>query len=171
MSDTVSDSVSPSVTHPPAGSEAGAPADTAGLPAAPAPNGTYVPALVEDGLAFSAGMTPRVDGTLTVRGRVGADLDVSDAQQAAGLAARNALAAVAEAAGGLGRVRRCLRLTVFVACTDGFTDLSPVADGASAALGGLLGERGLPVRSAIGVRSLPSGAPVEVELTASVTPR
>jgi enamine deaminase RidA (YjgF/YER057c/UK114 family) len=76
--------------------------------------------------------------------------------------------AIAAAAGGLGRVRRCLRLTVFVACTDGFSQLSAVADGASAALGEHVGRDALPVRSALGVRALPGGAPVEVELTAAV---
>lgn len=140
------------------------------LPAAPSPRGSYVPALVEDGLAVSAGMTPRVDGVLVLRGRVGEDVDTDAARRAAGVAARNALAAVAEAAGGLAQIRRCLRLTVFVACTDDFTDLSAVADGASASLTGLLGSHGLPVRSAVGVRALPGGAPVEVELTASVHP-
>jgi enamine deaminase RidA (YjgF/YER057c/UK114 family) len=45
-----------------------------------------------------------------------------------------------------------------------------VADGASAVLRERLGERGAVARSAVGVRTLPSGAPVEVELVAAVTP-
>ncbi|EID16852.1 hypothetical protein MPHLEI_05022 [Mycolicibacterium phlei RIVM601174] len=50
----------------------------------------------------------------------------------------------------------------------GFQDLSGVADGASATIRDLLGDAALPARSAIGVLALPSGAPVEVELTAAV---
>ncbi len=138
------------------------------LPAAPAPCGDYVPAVVHDGLAVSAGMTPRAGGSLTVRGLVGRDVAPDQAREAAGLAALNALAAVAEAAGGTANVLRCLRMTVFVACADGFTDLSFVADGASEALRRHLGDGTLPARSAIGVRALPGGAPVEVELTAAV---
>ncbi len=138
------------------------------LPAAPAPRGDYVAAVVHDGLAVSSGMTPRAGGELTVRGLVGSDVPLDQAREAAGLAALNALAAVAEAAGGTANILRCLRMTVFVACADGFTDLSPVADGASAALRRHLGDEALPARSAIGVRSLPGGAPVEVELTAVV---
>jgi len=115
-------------------------------------------------------MTPRVDGELVTRGIVGADLTVTEAAEAAGLAARNALAAVGFAAGGLGRLDRCLRMTVFVACAPGFMELSAVADGASAALAQYVGEAALPARSAIGVLALPSGAPVEVELTATVKP-
>ncbi|HEX5511489.1 MAG TPA: RidA family protein, partial [Actinomycetales bacterium] len=114
------------------------------------------------------GMTPRVDGELVVRGTVGADLAVEEAAAAAGIAARNALAAVAAAASGLERIDRCIRMSVFVACAPGFTELSAVADGASAALAEHLGDDAMPARSAIGVLALPSGAPVEVELTATV---
>lgn len=138
------------------------------LPPPPTPQGSYVPAVVHAGLALSAGMTPRIDGRLAVRGVVGRDLDVPDARTAAGIAARNALSAIAGVAGGLDRIERCLRLSVFVACADGFEDLSAVAEGATVAIAEQIGSELLPVRSAIGVRALPSGAPVEVELTAAV---
>jgi enamine deaminase RidA (YjgF/YER057c/UK114 family) len=118
---------------------------------------------------MSAGMTPRVDGRLTVTGVVGRAVTLPAAQEAAGLAARNAVAAIAAELGGdSGRIRRLLRMSVYVACADGFHDLSKVADGASAGLLAALTDAVLPVRSAIGVRSLPGGAPVEVELTAAV---
>lgn len=140
------------------------------LPPVPPPQGAYVPAVRHGGMVFTAGMTPRVDGTLAYTGIVGRDLDVDAARAAAGVAARNALAAAASAAGGLDRLDRCLRMSVFIASEEGFTDLSAVADGATSALAEHLGADRLPVRSAIGVRSLPSGAPVEVELTAAVRP-
>ncbi|PNG94160.1 RidA family protein [Streptomyces malaysiensis] len=136
---------------------------------APRPQGDYRAAVVDGGLAMSAGMTPRVDGRLTVTGVVGLDVALSAAQEAAGLAARNAITAIAVELGGApGRIRRLLRMTVYVACADGFHELSKVADGASAGLRAVLPDTALPVRSAIGVRSLPGGAPVEVELTAAV---
>jgi len=138
------------------------------LPASPVPQGRYAAAVVVGGLAYSAGMTPRRDGVLTVVGLVGEDVDVPAAAAAAGLAATNALVAVAEAAGGLDRIERCVRMTVYVACAEGFTVLSAVADGASAVLAERLGEPALPVRAAVGVRALPGGAPVEVELSAAV---
>ncbi|MFC9552843.1 RidA family protein [Rhodococcus sp. NPDC056960] len=137
---------------------------------APRPQGRYVPAVVHDGIAYSAGMTPRRDGVLTVAGVVGRDLDLPQAREAAGLAARNAMAAVAAAVGGTAAISRCLRMTVFVACTRDFRDLSAVADGASDVLVESLGQDALPVRSAIGVYALPSGAPVEIELTVAVAP-
>jgi enamine deaminase RidA (YjgF/YER057c/UK114 family) len=138
------------------------------LPPPPRPQGSYVPAVVVDGIAYSAGMTPRRDGRLVVRGTVGADVSLEEAADAAGIAAGNALAAIAAAAGGLPRVRRCVRMTVYVACAEDFTALSAVADGASAMLEQHVGTAGLPARSAVGVRRLPDGAPVEVELTAAV---
>jgi len=113
-------------------------------------------------------MTPRVDGRLTVRGLVGTEVSLRQAQQAAALAARNALAAIVDELGESSRLRRCLRMTVYIACAEGFQELSAVADGASEALLEVLGAESLPVRSAVGVRALPSGAPVEVELLAAV---
>lgn len=139
-----------------------------GLPAPPAAQGRYVPAVVHCGIAYSAGMTPRVDGELLARGTVGGTVSPEQARDLAGRAAANALAAIADAAGGIENVARCLRLTVYIAAAPGFTRHSAVADGASGALWERLGERAVLARSAIGVASLPSGAPVEVELTAAL---
>ena len=133
------------------------------------PQGAYVPAVVHGGLAYTAGMTPRRHGELVVTGVVGRDLDVATAREAAGLAAGNAVTAVVEAVGLPGIVRG-LKMTVFIAAVDGFTAHSAVADGASTVLRERLGERGVVARSAVGVRTLPSGAPVEVELVVAVAP-
>jgi enamine deaminase RidA (YjgF/YER057c/UK114 family) len=132
------------------------------------PQGAYVPAVVHGGLVWTAGMTPRRHGELVVRGVVGRDLDLVAAREAAALATDNSLTAIAETLGGLDGVERCLKLTVFIAAAEGFTDHAAVADAASAALRRRLGDRGVVARSAIGVATLPSGAPVEVELLAAV---
>ena len=91
----------------------------------------------------------------------------SQARAAARLAASNALAAVRSALPADVQGVRCLRMIVYIACAPGFHDLSTVADGASEAIMTTLGKDGLPARTAIGVQSLPSGAPIEVELIAS----
>lgn len=140
------------------------------LPVPPAPRGEYVPAVVMNGVAYSAGMTPRVAGDLYVRGAVGDEVSLEVARDAAGIAAANALAAIAAAAGGLGRIARLLRVTVYLACKADFIDHSAVADGASAELKRHLGEGAVAARTAIGVRCLPSGSPVEVELIAALRP-
>ncbi|MDK3257895.1 RidA family protein [Blastococcus capsensis] len=131
------------------------------------PQGAYVPAVVHGGLAWTAGMTPRRYGELVVHGVVGRDLDIPAAREAAGLAADNAVTALVEAVG-LPGIERALKMTVFIAAVDGFTAHSAVADGASRVLRERLGDRGAVARSAVGVRTLPSGAPVEVELVAAV---
>lgn len=138
--------------------------------AAPRPQGDYVPAVFDDGVVYTAGMTPRRDGVLTVQGVVGASVSLDQARSAAGLAATNALAAARSALpDGVTRLR-CLRMTVYIACAAEFHDLSRVADGASAAISAELGPAALPARSAIGVQSLPSGAPVEIDLVARALP-
>jgi enamine deaminase RidA (YjgF/YER057c/UK114 family) len=119
------------------------------------------------GIVYTAGMTPRHQGELTVTGLVGSTVSVAAAQEAAGLAATNALAAVFAALPPDLPGVRCLRMTVYIACAPDFHDLSMVADGASMAISTALGERALPARSAVGVQTLPSGAPVEVELIAA----
>ncbi|CAN5475432.1 RidA family protein [soil metagenome] len=135
---------------------------------APAPQGDYRPAVLHNGVVYTAGMTPRRDGALTVTGVVGRTVSIEEARAAAGLAADNALAAVFSVLpAGVGGVR-CLRMIVYVACTSDFHELSKVADGASGAISRALGPHMLPARSAIGVLTLPAGAPVEVELVAAV---
>jgi enamine deaminase RidA (YjgF/YER057c/UK114 family) len=133
----------------------------------PAPRGSYLPAVLHDGLVYTAGMTPRRDGALTVTGVVGLTVSAAAARAAAGLAATNALAAVFSTLPADVNGVRCVRMTVYIACAPDFYDLSEVADGASEAISAALGAHALPARSAIGVHTLPSGAPVEVELIAA----
>ena len=54
------------------------------LPPAPKPRGAYVAAVVMNGVAHSAGMTPRVAGDLYVRGKVGDEVSLELASEAAG---------------------------------------------------------------------------------------
>lgn len=150
---------SPEHTVPPAAPESST------LPSTPRPQGRYVPATATETLVLTAGMTPRVDGRLRHTGSVGDQVSVAQAREAAGLAVANALAAAVAVVGSVDGIARALRLTVFVNAVPGFTEHSSVADGASDRLVELLGERGVVVRSAVGVASLPGGACVEVELT------
>lgn len=135
------------------------------LPPPPLPQGGYVPAIAHAGLVITAGMTPRINGVLHHEGQVGDDLSVEAAREAASIAAGNALAAAIAALEPGQRLDRVLRLTLYVNAAPGFTGQTAVADGASARLHELLGERGHAARSAVGVTSLPAGACVELELT------
>ena len=139
------------------------------LPPPPRPQGHYVPTSRSGDLVTTAGMTPRVDGTLVVTGRVGEAVDLDRAKEAAAAAVANALSALAEAAGGLDRIRSLLRMTVYVHAASGFTQHSAVADAATDTLATFLGGRGVCARSAVGVASLPGDAPLEIELTAVIS--
>ncbi|MGP3533930.1 RidA family protein [Microbacterium sp. RD1] len=130
-----------------------------------AAQGIYRTAVVANDLVVTAGITPRVDGRLVWRGKVGIDCSVEEARAAAALAATNALS-VAEGVVPAGRhLTQCLSLTVYINASNDFEDHARVADAASEVIEDRLGTQGRGARSAIGVSSLPGGATVEVQLT------
>ena len=133
------------------------------LPAIPRPAGSYVPAARAGSLLFTAGQLPFKEGALAYVGKVGREVSVEEAQQAARLCAINALAAV-EAEAGLENVRRVVKVTGYVSSAADFNNQPMVLNGASELLGEVFGEKGIHARSAIGVAELPLDAPVEIEL-------
>ncbi|TYQ09724.1 UNVERIFIED_ORG: enamine deaminase RidA (YjgF/YER057c/UK114 family) [Gordonia westfalica J30] len=137
----------------------------------PAAQGDYLTAVRHETVIFTAGMTPRLDGVLTTTGIFGRDLTVSAGREPAKQAASNALAAATSALAAGEEIDRCVRLTVYVAATRSFTEHSRIADFASQRIREELGEEAIGVRTTIGVASLPGGAPIEIELTASVLRR
>ncbi len=134
------------------------------LPRVPSPAGSYVPATTAGSLLFTAGQLPFEDGQLRYTGKVGKDVSVEEAKEAAHLCTLNALAAVETEAGSLENVRRVVKVTGYVASAAGFNRQPEVVNGASDFLGEVFGERGAHARSAVGVAELPLDAPVEVEL-------
>src|SRR3954467_7686555 len=87
------------------------------LPDPPTPFGAYVPAVQTGNLLFLSGMLATAGHTVKVAGIVGKSLDVRGGQQAAGVAALNALALTQKELGSLDRVGRVVRLGVYVAAT------------------------------------------------------
>jgi enamine deaminase RidA (YjgF/YER057c/UK114 family) len=138
------------------------------LPPAAAAVASYVPMVLAGGFAFVAGQVPMGDGRLLWQGKLGLDLDVATGVEAASRCALQALAVLREGLGSLDRVRRIVRVGVFVVSGPGFTDQPKVANGASDLLVSVFGEAGRHARIAVGVAELPLGAPVEVELLAEV---
>lgn len=137
------------------------------LPDAPKPAAAYAPWARHGDLVFTAGQIPVVDGALTATGRLGDELDTDAGAEVARTCAINVLAVAKAAAGSLDRVR-VLKLTVFVASADGFTEQHLVANGASQLIADVLGDAGVHARSAVGVPWLPLNAPVEVEAVLAV---
>lgn len=138
------------------------------LPPAARPVASYIPVSVGPGQAFVAGQVPLEDGRPMATGRVGEAVSVEDAQGLARRCALQALSALRDELGDLDRVRRILKVTVWVACGEGFSEHPQVANGASDLLVEVFGDAGRHARAAVGASSLPLGVPVEVELIAEV---
>lgn len=143
------------------------------LPPTPRPQGSYVPAVRTGNLVFVSGQLPMRDGVLVYKGKVGRDLDLEQAQDAARICILNALAALGFIGISPNRVTRVIRLGGFVQGVDGFTDQSKVINGASDLCQALFGEDGTHARASVGVHSLPLDAAVEIdsvfEVAASAT--
>ena len=139
------------------------------LPKVAAPVGSYVPATRTGHYVYTSGQLPFRDGELVCVGKVGSDVTVEEAQAAAAIAALNGVAAAAQAAGGLDRITRVIRVGVFVQSAPGFTEQPKVANGASDLLVGVFGDAGKHARAAVGVSELPLNTAVEVELIVEVS--
>ena len=138
------------------------------LPEPVPPVAAYIPFVVHAGLVWVSGQVPIREGGLPRTGLVGRDISVEDAAEEARFCAINALSQLRAAAGSLDRIERIIKLTVFVASSEGFHAQPLVGNGASELLQEIFGEAGRHARSAVGVAELPLGAPVEVELVAAL---
>lgn len=134
------------------------------LPPAPKPIGAYKPFLRVGQHVYVSGHLPMLpDGSL-MRGRVGADLDADGGKAAARQVALTILATLLTNLESLDRVGRVLKVLGVVSCTPDFEKHPHVINGCSELFAEIWGpDHGVGVRSAIGVASLPSGVPVEIE--------
>jgi enamine deaminase RidA (YjgF/YER057c/UK114 family) len=133
------------------------------LPVPAAPVAAYVPCVRTGNLVYVSGQVPLVDGKPSHPGRLGGEVGLEEGVSDARHCAVNVLAALKAELGELARVRRVVKLTVFVASEPGFTDQPKVANGASELFGEAFGEAGRHARAAVGVAALPLGVPVEVD--------
>lgn len=133
------------------------------LPTPPTPVAAYVPWVRTGNLVFVSGQIPLREGALLATGIVGSEVEMEQALACARQCAINAMAVAAQAAGSIDRVKRVLKVGVFVACGPGFRQQPKVANGASELFQQVFGENGRHARAAVGCSDLPLGAPVEVE--------
>ncbi len=133
------------------------------------PSTRVTPVVVHNGVAHVSGQLPRENGVLALRGKVGAEVSVVQAQSAAALSINACLEQLRNAIGPEGRIERIIKITGFVASAPGFDQQGTVIDAASDILLDQFGPSGAHARSAVGVAELPHGAPVEIEMIAAVT--
>ena len=114
-------------------------------------------------LAYISGHGPFDGDRQLFSGRVGAELSVEQAYDAARATGLSMLASLKQELGDLGRVTGWIKVLGFVKCAEGFNVTPAAINGFSDLILTLWGEAGRHARSAIGAGELPLGMPVEVE--------
>ena len=138
------------------------------LPHPKPPVASYIPVTRSGNVLYISGqISSNEQGPVT--GLLGDTMNVVQGGNAAELAAVNLLSQIVHTAGvDLAAVRQVLKLTVFVASTPEFAEHPLVANGASNLIVGVLGNKGMHARSAVGMAALPLGAAVEIEAIVEV---
>ena len=126
--------------------------------------GIYKSVVVVDNMAYLAGHIPRTKDGQIMRGKVGGDVTIEQAQEAARRSGLAMLASLKAELGSLNKVKRLVKTTGMVNCTSEFTDQPKVINGCSQLFKDLFGDdNGVGARAAVGMNSLPAGAIVEIE--------
>jgi len=113
-------------------------------------------------------MTSRKNGLLISSGKIKRDKPLETYREAVCQAASNALVAAQNKLQQGEIIVQILQLMVYVNAEAGFDLHSQLADFASEYLCGELGEAGIAARTALGIDSLPSEAPVEIQIICAV---
>jgi len=131
------------------------------LPPAPKPLGVYKPFLQVGNFIYVSGHgTVQTDGSLLF-GRVGDNMTKEEGKAAAQLVGLAILATLKENLGSLNKIGRVIKVLGMVSCVPDFKPHPYVINGCSELFGGP--DKGVGVRSAVGMGSLPGGIPVEIE--------
>jgi enamine deaminase RidA (YjgF/YER057c/UK114 family) len=117
-------------------------------------------------LVFLSGHIAKKDGKVIV-GQLGKNMTTEEGKAAARAVAIDLMGTL-EAAVGLGKVKRIVKLMSLVNSTGDYTEQHLVTNGASELFAEIFGDAGKHARSAFGVAQVPMGACVEIELIAEV---
>lgn len=134
----------------------------------PARAGNYVGAVRTGSLVYIAGHGPRKPEGGYVIGKVGRDLDLEQAQEAARLTVIDMLSSLKAEIETLSKVERIVKVTGMINSVDSFGDHPQVMNGASDLLVDVFGASGRHARSSVGVASLPIGTPVEIDMVVEI---
>ncbi len=138
------------------------------LPPAPNPAANYVNAVRTGNLLFLAGKGPTTTDGKFITGKVGADLTVEQAYEAARIVAINQIAVLKHELGDLGKVKRIVKVLGMVNSGPDFIDHPKVMNGYSDMMVAVFGDKGKHARSSVGMYSLPFNIAVEVEMIVEV---
>ena len=131
-------------------------------PSAPVAN--YVKAVRVGKLVYLSGHGPdKPEGGLVI-GKVGTDLTLEQGQEAARLVGISLLSTLKAEVGNLNKVKRVVKVLGMVNAPPTFDKQPQVINGCSDLMVAVFGENGKHARSSVGVASLPSNIPVEIEM-------
>lgn len=123
---------------------------------------------VSNGVAYVSGHGPIDGDRVLVAGKVGAEVTVDEAYEAARLTGLSILASLKRELGNLDRVSGWVKALGLVNCAPGFNATPAAINGFSDLILDLWGEAGHHARSAIGASELPFDMSVEIEAVVEV---
>lgn len=128
----------------------------------PHPIGNFVNVRFTGNLAYISGQGPFDDNGKLITGKVGKDLDIDQAYDAAKRAGISLLSVINNDIG-FEKVNKIVKILGLVNCTEDFLQQPQVINGCSDLFVEYFGEKGKHARSALGVYVLPNNIPVEIE--------
>lgn len=134
------------------------------LPDPPKPLGVYKPFLIIGNMAYVSGHgSLKADGQL-IKGRIGEDMDIEAGKMAARQVGLAILATLRANLPDLNHIDRVVKVLGMVNATSDFERHPYVINGCSELFAEIWGnDKGVGVRSAVGMGSLPDNIPVEIE--------
>jgi len=134
------------------------------LPPPPKPLGVYKPFLQVGNFVYVSGHgSLNTDGSLII-GKIGVDMDADEGKIAARQVGLAILSTLKANLGSLNKIDRVIKVLGMVNCTADFGRHPFIINGCSELFASVFGQdKGVGVRSAVGMGSLPDGIPVEIE--------
>ena len=129
----------------------------------PSPIGNFVNVRITNSYAYISGQGAFDDNGGLITGKVGKDLDIDEAYDAARRVGVTLLSVIKNDIG-LDQIKKVVKILGLVNCTQDFIYQPKVINGCSDLLVEFFGkEKGVHARSAMGVYMLPNNIPVEIE--------
>ena len=129
----------------------------------PSPIGNFVNVRITNNYAYISGQGAFDDSGNLIQGKVGKDLDIDQAYDAARRVGITILSVIYNDIG-LHKIKKVVKILGLVNCTEDFVSQPKVINGCSDLLVEFFGkEKGVHARSAMGVYMLPNNIPVEIE--------
>ena len=135
------------------------------LPEIPTAGGNYLHGVISGNHLYLSGKVDR-----SVIGKVGADVTLDEAYQAARQIGLYQLAVMREELGSLDRVKRVVKVLGMVNSAPDFGKQPAVINGFSDLMIEVFGETGRHARSAVGMAALPNQVAVEIEAIVEIHP-